>query len=84
MKKNGLITCKLTYEGYYIAKETGGHMKNPKKTEKGKTISVRNNTHRKIKLLAARDERSINTDLADDLIWLGIEVYEREKNFATT
>ena len=47
---------------------------------KGKSVRLSEETHRKIKVLAAETGRCINGDLLEDVVLLGIE--EARKNFA--
>ena len=49
-----------------------------KKTTK-KQVTIRENTHQLMKVLAAETGRRIHGDLADDLILLGIEEFRRSK-----
>lgn len=49
---------------------------------KGKSVRLKDETHRKLKILAAETGRCINGDLLEDVVLLGIE--EARKNFART
>ena len=48
---------------------------------KTKFVKLRENTHQKVKILAAQTGRRINGDLLDDLVLFGIE--EMQKIFAS-
>ncbi|MBQ9502880.1 MAG: hypothetical protein IJU70_12035 [Lentisphaeria bacterium] len=48
-----------------------------KKSNIKKTVTIRENTHQLLKVLAAETGRKIHGDLADDLLMLGIEEYRR-------
>jgi len=48
-----------------------------KKSNIKKTVTIRENTHQMLKVLAAETGRKIHGDLADDLLMLGIEEYRR-------
>lgn len=54
------------------------------KREAKKQVTIRENTHQLLKVLAAETGRRIHGDLADDLLMLGIEEFRRSKKIFPT